>query len=34
MITAVPEIHEYPLSETTDYIIMGSDGIFDHLSNQ
>ena len=34
VITAVPEIRSFKISPNFDYIILGSDGIFDKLSNK
>lgn len=34
VIIATPEIDVYQLTPGTDYIMLGSDGIFDHLENQ
>lgn len=33
VIVAVPEIDIYPISSETDFIMLGSDGVFDHLEN-
>jgi pyruvate dehydrogenase phosphatase len=33
-ITAVPEIHVLPRDETQEYLILGTDGLFDELSNE
>lgn len=33
-IIAIPEINVYAVNSEIDYIILGSDGIFDHLSNE
>lgn len=33
VVIATPEIDVYPLSPDLDYIMLGSDGIFDHLEN-
>lgn len=33
VIIATPEIDVYQLTPGTDYIMLGSDGIFDHLEN-
>jgi len=33
VITALPEITEFSITSSTDYILLGSDGIFDHLDN-
>lgn len=32
-IVATPEISVFPLNEDTDFVLMGSDGIFDKLEN-
>ena len=31
---ATPEINVYTLTDETDFILLGSDGIFDHLDNK
>jgi len=33
VVTSIPEITEFKISNCTDYILLGSDGIFDHLDN-
>jgi len=32
-ITSIPEIFTFPVLVETEYILLGSDGIFDHLNN-
>jgi protein phosphatase 2C family protein 2/3 len=34
VVTAQPEIHEFEVGPTTDWIVMGSDGIYDYLTNE
>lgn len=34
VLIAVPEILEYSISKETDFIVMGCDGIFDHVENK
>jgi protein phosphatase PTC2/3 len=33
-IVATPEINVFQLASETDFIMLGSDGIFDHLDNK
>ncbi len=33
-VIAVPEINVFTINAETDYMMIGSDGIFDHLSNE
>ena len=31
---ATPEINVYTLTDETDFIVLGSDGVYDHLDNK